>query len=138
MKKIILIAAILVIAVSAFSQSPDRPSPAANNHWLTTSKSQQKTAWILLASGAAIAATGGIIQLNHESSREGLDFDFTGATIAIVGGAVCLTSIPFFIASSKSQKKGISLSFSGETTRQIRQKEFVYYFIPSLKLKIAL
>ena len=138
MKTILLPVISLVISANAFSQSPERATPPANNHWLATSKSQQKTAWILLGSGAAIAAAGGIIQLNHESKREGFDFDFTGAIVAIVGGAVCLASVPFFIASSNSKKKGASLSFSNEKTLQLQKRNFAYRPVPSLKLKIRL
>jgi hypothetical protein len=96
-------------------------------------------AWVLLGSGAAIAATGGIIQLNHENKRAGgFDFDFTGATIAIIGGVVCLSSVPFFISSSVNKNKGMNLSLKIEKTQQIQKSSFVYRTVPSLTLEVCL
>lgn len=70
------------------------------------SKKQKTIAWILLGSGLGIAATGGILQLNHENHRAGsFNFNFTGTWIAIAGGVVSLSAIPFFISSGTNKRK---------------------------------
>ena len=135
MKTILLPFLIILISANAFSQTPERSTPPANNHWLATSKSQKKTAWILLGSGSDIAAIGGIIQLNHENKRSGgWDFDFTGAIVAIVGGALCLVSVPFFISASNSKKKGLQLALTNERLKH----SFIHNSVTSLTLKIRL
>jgi hypothetical protein len=134
MKKCILLLLTLLLS-SASLVAQER----TKDFYLQKAKKQKTAAWILLGSGAAIAAIGGIIQLNHENNRSGgFDFDFTGATIAIVGGVVCLSSIPFFIVSSSNKKKGMSLSFSSGKAQQIRNRSFAYSPVPSLTLKVSL
>ncbi len=72
------------------------------------SKKQKNTAWILLAGELGIAAIGGIVQLAADNHRAGdFNLNFTGAGIAVIGGIVSLSSIPFFISSSKNKRKAI-------------------------------
>ena len=147
MKKLIVFFLFIVLSGRSFSQQINPPPPLSKQDYLQKSKKQRTAGRVLLATGAALIATAFIIP-KGDSVNNGItvgvwssqEYENDGIKTAflIAGAASSLGSIPFFIASSKSQKKGISLSFSGETTRQIRQKEFVYYFIPSLKLKIAL
>ena len=62
---------------------------------LLKSKEQKKRAWTLLGIGGGVAAIGGIVQL-QAVQKDSWGFDFTGAWMAIAGGVVALSSIPFF------------------------------------------
>ncbi len=139
MKKIIIYFMLLVVSATSFSQSIIARQPLISEDYLVISKNQQTAAWILLGSGAAIAAIGGIIQLNHENKRAGgFDFDFTGAIIAIAGGVVCLSSVPFFIASAKNKRKGIAITFKNVPAYQIKNSSLVYQPMTAVCFKINL
>ncbi len=75
------------------------------------SKVQKKTAYILLGTGVGIAAPGSIVQLIHERNTRYsncFDFNFTGAWIAIGGGVVAFSVIPFFIINKRATSIAIS------------------------------
>ncbi|MEO8962325.1 MAG: hypothetical protein ABI325_10605 [Ginsengibacter sp.] len=96
-------------------------------------------AWILLGGGLLVAETGGIVQLIHEDKRNGgFDVDFTGAETAIAGGVVALSSIPFFISSSKNKKKAASIAISNQNIFLSRQSSFASMTQTTLTLKIGL
>ena len=133
MKKITFLIAFFAIALAAFSQQ-NNPSPTlTKQNYLLKSKNQNTAAWILLGSGLAMVGGGLAINLsggilNGNGSK--------GLWLSYLGGAVTITSIPFFIAASKNKKKAVSLSFKNVISPQI--KNFVYRTVPSLTLKISL
>jgi len=142
MKKIILFVAMVIVAVSTFSQQTN-PSPSLTNEdYMQKSKKQKTAAWGLLGGGAAFVLTGMLIpkgDLVHEGwfgnsyENDGIKgvFELTGI-LSMIG------SIPLFTASAKNKKRAMSISFHNETIPQIQQKSFVYRSIPSLKLKLNL
>ena len=111
MKRIILSISFLLIVFSSFSQIPAGPQ-FSKDYYLQKSKHQKTTAWVLLGSGAAIAATGGIIVLkNHQANG----YPGRGGIYAAIGGGiVCISSIPFFISSSNNKKKAASIAISNQ------------------------
>lgn len=100
---------------------------------LLKSKTQKKNAWILLGIGAGIGAIGGIVQLQHQD-----DFDFSGAVIAIIGGAVALSSIPLFISSAKNARKAATMAISMQQIFSPNINELVTKYQPAFTLKIKL
>jgi hypothetical protein len=106
---------------------------------LQKSKSQKKTAWILLGTGLGIAAVGGIVQIIAEDGRNGgWGFDFTGTYIAMGGGVVALASIPFFISSSNNRKKAASVAIGNQNIHLPRANGFSLTAQPTVTLNIGL
>jgi hypothetical protein len=135
MKPIILVT-LIVIVIKSFSQTPESLKISSEDY-LQKSKNQKTTAFILLGSGAVIAAAGGFIQLNHENNHSNdWDFDFTGAYIAIAGCVVVLSSIPFFIISSNNAKKAMTLALSGQQMLIQQRGNLVHTCLPAVSLKI--
>ncbi len=138
MKKIVFVLTLLLFAVKSFSQTPSS-SLLSKDYFLQKSKNQKTIAWVLLGSGLGIAATGGIVQLIHENKRAGgFDLDFTGAWIAIAGGVVGLSSIPFFISSAKNAGEAVAISFHYQRMLFQQQNTLVLTRQPALTIKIKL
>ena len=136
---------LLIISIVSFCQQMNSSSAFNTENYLKKSKSQM-TAATILVSGGGLLATIGIIEWSNGFSRA---FDFsnpnsgasemnTGNALAITGGAQALSSIPFFIASHRSKKKSMSLSFKNETIPLPKNNSFVSRPVPSLSLKINL
>ena len=129
MKKIIIVALLLIISVASFSQQTT-PSPALTKQdYLKKSNNQKFVAWTLLGGGAIGLAIAGL----------SLDIQSSFPIVAVGIGAVCIVgSTPFFFASAKNKRRAMSLSFKKETIPQLQNGSFVNRSIPSLTLKINL
>lgn len=138
MKKIVFSLTLLIFVLNLFSQTTKNPA-LTKDYYLQKSKNQKTVAWVLLGGGLGIAAAGGIVQLFHENQRNGgFNLDFTGAFIAIGGGVVALSSIPFFISSSKNKKIAASIAISNQNIFLPQQNSFALKTQPTLTLKIGL
>jgi hypothetical protein len=111
--------------------------PVMDDYFLQRSKTQKKTGWIILGSGLGIAALGGIVQAAKENQGNGSwNFDFTGLWIAIGGGCVSLSSIPFFISSGVNARKAATLTLSSQQVFIPQQNIYARTTVPSTTLKI--
>jgi hypothetical protein len=131
MKKIILSLILLSFVVKSFGQTTLNLA-SSKDHYLKKSRTQKTIGWILLGTGAGIAAYG-LITINNYTDNE-----FTGALIAIGGGVVGASSIPFFISSARNKRKAATLSFSTKKNLLLQQHAFAYKMQPAIALKIAL
>lgn len=106
---------------------------------LLKSKKQKTTAWTLLGIGGGIAATGGIVQLTHAQQDNGfLGLDFTGAWMAIAGGVVALSSVPFFISSAKNAREAATMAFNMQQIFLPNPNKLVTKYQPAFTLRIKL
>jgi hypothetical protein len=143
MKKITAIILILIISGPVFSQQSDTVPVLNRQYYFTKSDNQKKAAKILLVGGAVISGVGFGIVLSH---LDGL-FDPNQppprnngklADVLGYGGLViAAASIPLFIASSKNEKKAMSMSLDNQIMQQLQGNNFVYRAVPVLKLKIS-
>ncbi len=135
MKKIIVFTMLLIISTKSFSQPATNPAPTVKTDYQKKSSNQKLAAWVLFGGGAAVLLLTAIDNSGIDIGGPKKSFP----TAQVVIGAVCMAgSIPFFIASSRNKKKGMSLSFKKETAPQIQKSSFVYKSFPSLTLKISL
>lgn len=103
-------------------------------YFLERSKKQKTTAWILLTTGSAAIITGLIIDSNVDPEVQ----SFTGGFIE-VGGIICtLTSIPFFISSSKNKKRATTLTINNQRIILPLNNLFVVKRQASVSLNIPL
>ncbi len=148
MKKIILYSLLLVIAVSAFSQTTKTAIPQLSKaDYFQKSKNQRKVAQIIIFSGAATSLIGLAFPQGPLTSDYiyfwGLDAssyknDGLKTTLVLSGLGVMLSSIPFFIVSSKNKRKALMLSLKNETAPIIYKKDLVAKSIPSVSIKLSL
>ena len=128
MRNIVLLVNGLLLFNFVFSQ------PKAKQNFLERSKNQKTTAWILLGTGVAAIITGAIIDNSVKEDKQ----SYTGGFIE-VGGIICtLTSIPFFISSSKNKKRAIKLTFNNRRILLPQNNSFVTRVHPSISLCIPL
>jgi hypothetical protein len=118
MKKQFFLILLLAMATTAFSQQKE-PSPTlTKQEYLKKSKKQKTIAWILAGGGVGMAviayASYNIGDVANIIEGDNSSINTKGA-ILIIGGVTALSSIPFFIASGKTKRKGMSLSFKNET-----------------------
>lgn len=138
MKQTIIFLTLLLFAIESFGQAKTSQT-FSKDFYLQKSKTQKKTAWILLGTGLGIAAVGGIVQLIAEDARNGgWGFDFTGTYIAIGGGVVALSSIPFFITSSSNKKKAASVAIGNRNILLPRTNGYSLTAQPTITLNIGL
>ncbi|MEO7393357.1 MAG: hypothetical protein ABIU11_00365 [Chitinophagaceae bacterium] len=147
MKMQIVIFLLLIMSASSFAQKSDTSKIFTSSDYLKKSKKQNTAAWIFLGGGFGVSAIGLIIGV--VGAAEELYGIFTeqksntleaGEAIFYVGLASMVTSIPFFIASSKNKKRanGLSSSFKLET-RPVMQQGYIsksYYPVVALKLNL--
>jgi len=137
MKRIIFTVPILAFLLNLNAQTLPQQLQIKDK-FLVRSEKEKKTAWTLLGTGLGIAALGGIIQLQHESSRDGgFELNFTGTWIAMAGGTVSLLSIPIFISSGVHSRKAASLSLNNQRFLHPQANSGVFNSLPSASLKIT-
>ena len=134
MKKIVFFLSLLLFVVKSFSQSPSNLT-FSKNYYLQESKSQKTIAWVFLGGGAGIAAFGVFAELLRDAQDEP---GFTGGWIAIGGGVLALSSIPFFISSSKNKKKAAAVTINYQNIYLPQQNSVVLKAQPTISLKIGL
>lgn len=102
MRHIVLLISGLLLFNCLFSQ------PKTKEYFLERSKKQKTTAWILLGTGATAIITEAIVDNSHRGTGQSL----TGGVITL-GGAICtLTSIPFFVSSSRNKRRAVALTIT--------------------------
>jgi len=103
-------------------------------YFIAKSKKQKAVAWTLLGTGAAAIISGAII----DNSNKGEEQTYTGGFLEI-GGVICtLTSIPFFISSSKNKKRAAALTINYQKMLLPVNNLFVLKKQPALTLKVEL
>lgn len=138
MKKIIVFVMLLIISVTAISQQTKPVPVLTKQDYQNKSKSQKSTAWLLLGGGTAVLA-GTLISAASSVCIGGGCTKKSFPVVAVgIGGAASVSSIPFFMASSRNKKKVMSLSFKNETAPQLKKDGFANRSVPSLTLKINL
>jgi hypothetical protein len=115
MKLLLFITAFLLAATISKSQvvaELKTPTLSPGNALLKNSKKQMRTANILMVSGAVLAGTGAIIALQDFNIGFSLEHPApessgfaAGETLAVIGGLLALTSIPFYAAGITNKKK---------------------------------
>ena len=134
MKRIILSLILLLFVLNLFSQQQTN-SNVSRDHYLRKSKNQKKVATILLAGGAASILTGALISKGEPgfifNENDGIKMTFVG-----IGTLSMLTSIPFYIASSKNKRRAnaATLSFTNQKVIFPQQNTFVLKTQPTLTL----
>ena len=136
MKKILLALLLVLIVLKSFSQKPASPS-LSKEDYLKKSQQQKKTAWILLATGTAMAV-GGIIVVNNTFSLESNSTTDIAAFVALAGIVTDLVSIGFFVGSSNSKQRAARIAISNQHISFPQQNAFALKTQPALTLKIAL
>jgi|GEM_PF-3560670 len=92
----------------AYALSPPKPIsilPVNTESNLARSKHQRISGYVLMGTGLVTGIAGLVIQQEHDNSAEGFDFDFSGATIAVAGGAMLGTGIVLYIVSDGTKNK---------------------------------
>ena len=149
MKKIIISFTLLGFVTTSFGQQTVQKKPMTQTDYLQKSKKQKKTGLILLAGGAGLIITSLVIPqgelvydgicigtyCSDKYKNDGLRSGFF-----IAGGLAALTSIPFFIASSKNKKRANVLSafLKMEKTPVLRRSMSSSQAFPVISVKISL
>jgi len=140
MKKIVIIILILIVSAPVFGQQTDSSSILTRQDYMAKSKNQKKAAIILLVDGAVISGIGLGITLNNLNGLFNPNQPNKNGTFADVltysGLVIAAVSIPLFFASSKNEKKAISMSFKNQLVPQFQGTDFIHRAVPSLHLKI--
>ena len=142
MKTLVIILIVLLLAENSFGQVPTSSTKDWTKdylHYLKKSKRNNTIAWILLGSGIGIGVTG-VIQINHDKNIPPCYFcivDFNGIDLAVIGGAMSLLSIPFFISSSKNKRKAGTLNLSNQQIFMPRYSSRVQTSHPMISMKIT-
>ena len=106
MKKIIIYAMLLFVTANALGQQINPNQPLTRQDYLKKSKTQKKTAWILLGGGAAVAIGASILAVSSDWSKSETPY-----LVALsIGCASMLGSIPLFIASKRNKRKAMNAS----------------------------
>ncbi len=137
MKIIIFFTTLLLFSVASFSQQTTTATQSlTKTDYLQKSKNQKTTALILLGIGTAAIITGILIESPHRGT--GNTQSFSGGLIE-VGGIICvLTSIPYFLSSSKNKKRSTTLGIYNQRILLPQNNSFVLKNRPSFSVRIPL
>jgi len=145
MKKVIILPLLLALAITSFSQQVVQKKSLTQTNYLQKSKKQKKIAWILLGSGAALAITAAVIP--SKLTDEGVpgviwddQYSNDWSLLILPGTVGMLSSIPFFIASSKNKKRAraASVFVNMEKAPVLRQATIMNRSFPALGIRISL
>lgn len=137
----------ILVSLAALSQQTDPKMQTLKDDYLNKSRKQKKTAFIFLGSGVVLVATAfiipkgeseGIVIDPFSGSSEAHENDGIKGATALTGILAMLTSIPFFIASSKNKKRAMNLSFKNETAPQRYQSRLAQKVFPALSFTVGL
>jgi hypothetical protein len=145
MKKIIHLLLLLAFAATCFGQTIVQKNSLTKTDYLQKSKKQKKVAWILLGGGVALTIAGIAIPskvIDYGNPFNPYDDKYSNdwGALIIPGTIAMLTSIPFFMASSKNMKRARAASvFINMEKVQILQRTMIRnQCYPVIALKISL
>ena len=141
MKKITTIILLQVLSVPVFSQQIDHAPILTRQDYLKKSDNQKKAAKILLVGGMVVSVVGLAIALDNVGNILNPDQPDNGKIADVLGYSglvIAAASIPLFVASSKNEKKAVSMSFKNQLVPQFQGVGFVHRVVPSLHLKISI
>jgi hypothetical protein len=140
MKNCILLVLLFAFTANSFCQQRN----FTKEEYLEKSKRKQKTGYIWLGTGVALATTG-IILLTTTKSGGSIIYDSgdlgkgLGGTLAAGVGAICLLTGAITLSKSKEYKrKAAMLSFKNEVTLQLLKNNLVSTYFPALSFSIRL
>jgi hypothetical protein len=144
MKCVILFICVF-LSLSLSAQKTETKTMLTKTDYLTKSKKQKNTAFILLGAGVAFIATGAIIPEGAETD----DFlptcfcyanknDGIKGAFIMAGGLSAIVSIPFFIASGKNKRRAAAVSLNTEKINFPVKNMLVQATIPAISLKFTL
>lgn len=128
MKKICISLLALCLAWQVAAQ--EQPALKDRDYYLTKSRNQKTTGWILAGAGVAMML-GGVAMA--ESTNDWADFD--GVFVMLAGIPVSLSSIPFFISSGNNKAKAAAMVGPGLQTIQFSPA--VTRLAPGISIRIA-
>lgn len=126
-----------IVSMSIFLTQAQIPSSAQDsliqNQYLLKSKSQKKTAWILLGTGAVMTIAGvEIFWKDFNLFSKGTE---PGLVLAVAGGVVAASSIPFFISAAQNKKKA-KISVEMMHYPKLQSSTIVNSNIPAVKFTL--
>ena len=134
MKKFIFSIMFLLSVVNSFSQT-HTASQHSKEYYLQKSKNQKTTAWILLGAGTTSMVVG-LIEGSHAPNN--LDNLTKGFAPVLIGLAVDLASIPFFINASKNKRIASYVTINNQNILLPQQSSLCLKMQPAITLKINL
>lgn len=138
MKKLLLLVPLALLVHSIAAQQTDPARLQSKEDYLRKSKTQKKTAWILLGGGTALAVTGAIIFGTTYDDGGSFATTDVGGILILVGLAMDLASIPFFASSAKNARRAASLSMTNQPLLIPAGSAWAVRAVPSLSLRIGL
>lgn len=137
MKTFLLFLIIILLAVSSFGQQ--LKDSALKNYYLTKSKKNRNTAWILLGTGASVATIGLFISsMNLDGDETVFEIDLEGPIIALAGGITMAISIPYFIDAKLYRKRAASITMGHQRIQLPVAGSHAISAQPTITLKIGL
>lgn len=118
MKKNITIVLSLCVFNSVLSQNTEIQN---SDYYLQKRKDNMTAGWLCLGFGVAGIGGGMALDFSNNFLTEG-GYDYTGLTLAYIGGGLVLTSIPLFAAANKNKKKAAKATLSIQNEHYPNQK----------------
>jgi len=138
MKYLVILIAFVLFTRIAYAQKIDTSaiglSQDIHQHYIVKHKNNKTIALLLLVPGSTMITVGGVINLKHGNVFTGAANSNKGTAIGLLGSAMAITSIPFFIAAGKNQKKAF-LSIKSEKVT-IGAPDHCKFSYPALALRI--
>jgi hypothetical protein len=133
----------ILLFVSIISNAQENTS--IKTDLLAKAKKQNTAGWVVFGTGFTITSIGLIMVTNEVKndlynifSPEKQKNSSAGTVLAIVGTAGMLSSIPFFLVSSKNQKRAAIAFLKMESQHELKKASFVTSSFPALGLRISL
>ena len=138
MKNIFILCLILASAGKTFSQADTTtPYQPIKADYLKKSKTQKTVAWVLLGAGTAMTI-GGVIAARNGVDDSDPNETLNGAALIVGGIALDITSIPFFIASSKNKQRALTVTLRNEPVPTLVHGGVLPARMPSINLIVKL
>jgi hypothetical protein len=142
MKKIILLIAVLSFVVNTFSQDTIRQA-FSKEYYLKKSKNQKTIAWVLLGTGTTLAIIGLVAGTNEVANSyypfltdEEASSIGTDGALLVIGAAIDVASIPFFISAGKNKRRAAEVAISNQKMYLPQKNSMAIRYAPGITIKI--
>ena len=141
MKRLWMVLLLSMIVYLCRSQQTDAPMTAED--YYKQSENRNRTGWFLLGGGAVLGFTGVIIPMGKQLDENCWFFckhenEDLKLALFLTGGLSMVGSIPVFISSGSSYRKGLRLEMKSKRTELPFRMQNVPVYHPAVQLTITL
>jgi hypothetical protein len=136
---------ILFLAIIFSLHTHAQDTTTIRNDYKLKAKNQNTAGWVILGTGFTVFTIGLAIEMSEVTTDIAYALTFqerehrsTGTTLLIAGGVTMLSSMPFFLASSRNRKRVATAFHKMESQTTLKDHLLVKTSFPAVGIRVSL